>query len=129
MPISEQTKKNVLEIAQRLNYYPNIFARSLRTNVTGIMGVIVTDIKDPYSNAIVDGIEQILEKSGYYFVLIRARNSPRKERLYLNKLLKSRVDGLVVLSGVMHFTNNVIQRLSGNKMPIALIARKAPHPT
>ncbi len=126
VPISDETKKKVLKTVKELNYYPNIFARALRTKITGIVAVVVTDIKDPYFNAIVDGVEQILEENGYYFLLMSAHNSPRKEKLYLNKLRKSRVDGLLVLSGVMQFTNNMIRELSRSKIPIVLVAHRAP---
>jgi LacI family transcriptional regulator len=127
IPISEETKKKVLKVAEKLNYYPNIFARSLRTRKTGIVGVIVSDITDPYFGRIIDGIEKVLNESDYYFLLSSAQNSPRKEELYLSKLRKSRVDGLLILGGTQRFTDSEVKQLVKSGIPIVVVGRKSPH--
>ena len=126
--ISEETKKKVLEVAKELNYYPNIFARSLRTKKTGIVGVIVSDITDPYFGGIINGAEKVLNENDYYFLLSSAQNSPRREELYLTKLRKSRVDGLLILGGTQRFTNNEVEQLVRSGIPIVVVGRSAPHP-
>jgi len=126
--ISEETKKKVLEVAKELNYYPNIFARSLRTKKTGIVGVIVSDITDPYFGGIINGAEKILNENDYYFLLSSAQNSPQREELYLTKLRKSRVDGLLILGGTQRFTNNEVEQLVRSGIPIVVVGRSAPHP-
>jgi len=126
--ISEETKKKVLEVAKELNYYPNIFARSLRTKKTGIVGVIVSDITDPYFGGIINGAEKVLNENDYYFLLSSAQNSPRREELYLTKLRKSRVDGLLILGGTQRFTNNEVKQLVRSGIPIVVVGRSAPHP-
>lgn len=126
--ISEETKKKVLEVAKELNYYPNIFARSLRTKKTGIVGVIVSDITDPYFGGIINGAEKILNENDYYFLLSSAQNSPQREELYLTKLRKSRVDGLLILGGTQRFTNNEVKQLVRSGIPIVVVGRSAPHP-
>ena len=127
--ISDETKEKVFRIAEGLNYYPNIFARSLRTKITGIIAVIVSDVRDPYFNAIIEGVEQILERKEYYFILISSRNSPARENLYLNKLRRTLVDGLLVLSGMIRFTDKMIEELVQSKVPIVFISHKSPHPS
>ena len=126
--ISEQTKKKVLKIATELDYHPNIFARSLRTRKTGIVGVIVSDITDPYFGGIIDGVEKVLNENDYYFLLSSAQNSPQKEELYLTRLRKSRVDGLLILGGALRFTNGEVKQLASSSIPIVVVGRKSPHP-
>ena len=126
--ISEETKKKVLEVAKELDYYPNIFARSLRTKKTGIVGVIVSDITDPYFGGIINGAEKILNENDYYFLLSSAQNSPQREELYLTKLRKSRVDGLLILGGTQRFTNDEVKQLVRSGIPIVVVGRKCPHP-
>ena len=126
--ISEQTKKKVLEVAKELDYYPNIFARSLRTKKTGIVGVIVSDITDPYFGGIINGAEKVLNENDYYFLLSSAQNSPQREELYLTKLRKSRVDGLLILGGTQRFTNDEVKQLVRGGIPIVVVGRKCPHP-
>jgi len=126
--ISEETKKKVLKIATELDYHPNIFARSLRTRKTGIVGVIVSDITDPYFGGIIDGVEKVLNENDYYFLLSSAQNSPQKEELYLTRLRKSRVDGLLILGGALRFTNGEVKQLASSSIPIVVVGRKSPHP-
>lgn len=122
--ISEKTKSKIMRIVEEVNYYPNIYARYLRTKSTGIVAVMVTDIKDPFFNTIIDEIEQVLEKNGYYFILISAQNSPQKEKLYLNKVRKTRVDGLLIISGIVDISDSMIRELYRDKMPMVLVARR-----
>lgn len=124
IPVSEKTKSKIMRVVEKVDYHPNIYARYLRTKSTGIVAVMVTDIKDYFFNTMIDEIEQVLEKNGYYFILISAQNSPQKEKLYLNKVRKTRVDGLLVLSGTVDISDNMIRELSRDKMPMVLIARR-----
>jgi len=126
--ISEETKKKVLKIATELDYHPNIFARSLRTRKTGIVGVIVSDITDPYFSGIIDGVEKVLNENGYYFLLSSAQNSPQKGEIYLTWLHKSHVDGLLILGGTQRFTNNEVKQLVRSGIPIVIVGRSSPHP-
>jgi len=128
IPISEETKKKVLKAAEKLNYYPNIFARSLRTSKTGIVGVVVSDITDPYFGGIIDGIEKVLNENDYYFLFSSVQNNPRKEELYLTKLRKSHVDGLLILGSTLGFTDNEVRQLVRSGIPIVVIGRRSPHP-
>ncbi len=122
--VSEKTKSRIIRAVEELDYHPNIYARYLRTKSTGIVAVMVTDIKDYFFNTMIDEIEQVLEKNEYYLILISAQNSPQKEKLYLDKVRKTRVDGLLVLSGTVDISDNMIQELSQDNMPMVLIARR-----
>ena len=129
IPISEETRRRVLKVARRLDYLPNIFARSLRTGKTGIVGVIVSDITDSYYGGIIDGIERVLNENDYYFLLSSTQNSPQKEELYLTRLRKSRVDGLLILGATQRFTDNEVRELARSGIPIVLVGRESPHPS
>lgn len=127
VPISEKTKRKVLEAAKKLNYHPNIFARSLRTKKTGIVGLIVSDITDPYFGEMIDGVEKVLNENNYYFLLSSAQNSPEKEELYVTKFRKGIVDGLLILGGAQRFTDNGVKQIMESGIPVALIGRKISH--
>ena len=127
VPISQETKRRVLEAAKKLNYHPNIFARSLRTKKTGIIGLIVSDITDPYFGGIIDGVEKILNENDYYFLLSSAQNNLEKEELYLTKFRKGLVDGLLVLGGAQRFTDNEVKQIMISGIPVVLIGRNISH--
>ncbi len=101
IPVSAKTREKVLRIARELDYRPNLLARSLRTRKSSIVGVIVWDLTDPYFSAILNGIEHVLEESGFYLVLNNAKSDLRREKLCLEKLGKIAAEGVLVL-GIGH---------------------------
>ena len=124
--ISKQTKKRVLEAVDELDYVPNVFARSLRTKKTGIMGVIVSDIKDPYYAGIIEGIEKVLNENGYNFFLSTTENSLRKEELYLDRLHKVYAEGFLIVGGIQSpFAGGQENQLEKEQVPMVVIGRSA----
>src|SRR5437899_9887755 len=67
--ISPATREHIWQVARRLGYKPNLFARSLRSNRSQSVGVIVFDITDPYCAQILRAIETHLTPSGYFPIL------------------------------------------------------------
>jgi DNA-binding LacI/PurR family transcriptional regulator len=94
--ISEATRGRVLEAAARLGYRPNLLARGLRTQRSGTVGVLVADITDPFSAALIPEITSVFTARGYQFLLSHAALDPQAGLAY-DRLLGSWVDGLLVL--------------------------------
>ena len=63
--ISKKTQARVLDAISELNYYPNKFAKSLRTGKSYFIGLIVTDISNPFYSTIAKNIETLLFESEY----------------------------------------------------------------
>jgi len=126
--VSDLTKQKVINIARDLRYYPNMFARSLRTNRTGIIGVVVSDIKDPFFSEIINGIERTFNENDYYFMLSSVENSLQKEEIYLSRFNKLNVDGILILGGAQRLTDNRVKNLLGCGVPIIVVGRASPHP-
>jgi LacI family transcriptional regulator len=96
VPISEATRQKVLEAAARLGYRPNLMARGLRTQRSGTIGVLVADITDQFSAALIPEITSVFTARGYQFLLSHAMNDVHAD-LTFERLLGSWVDGLLVL--------------------------------
>ena len=94
--ISEATRQRVLEAANRLGYRPNLLARGLRTQRSGTVGVLVADITDPFSAALISEITSVFTARGYHFLLGHAGLDPQSGLAH-ERLLGSWVDGLLVL--------------------------------
>lgn len=94
--ISESTRQRVLETAARLGYRPNLMARGLRTQRSGTIGVLVADITDPFSAALIPAIAAVFAARGYQFVLSHAMSDSLSGREF-EPLLGSWVDGVLVL--------------------------------
>lgn len=96
--VKEKTKAKVKRVIDELNYKPSELARSLRMNETKTIGVIVSNILNPFFTYMVRGIEDVAQKFDYAIVLCNTDEQPEKERKYLEMLLSKSVDGLVIAS-------------------------------
>lgn len=94
-PLSPATRQRVSEIAREMGYKPNIAARSLRTDQTNSIGVIVDDILSPFVPPIVRGIQDYLRAHDYLSLIVNSDWDPQIEQEAINTLLSRPVDGLV----------------------------------
>ncbi len=102
--INPETKRIVLECAEKLNYRPNPIALSLKENRSRAIGVIVPEIDNPFFSQAINGIEAIAYNRGYHVVIFQSHESYERELVNVQHLLARRVDGVLIsLSGQ---TNN-----------------------
>lgn len=121
--ISYNTRKAVQELAQILGYKPNEVALSLRTSQSKIIGVIVPEIVHHFFSSIISGIEEVTNEAGYYVMIFQTNESYKKELVYSQTLISSRIDGLIVsfskeTTDFEHFNSFV-----KNNIPIVLFDR------
>lgn len=96
--ISEQTRQHVREVIERLGYRPSRAARTLVTNTTYMIGVVVPDITNPYFSEIVQGIEDVAWEHGYSVLLTNTNENLKREEAVLDHLDESTVDGIILCS-------------------------------
>jgi LacI family transcriptional regulator len=96
--VSEEVKEKVNSAIQELNYETNIVAKSLRVKESRIIGLLISDISNPFFSILVRGIENELAKSNYSILLNNTDSSVEKEDTYLKMLIGKRVDGLIISS-------------------------------
>lgn len=118
------TQKRVEAAAERLGYYPNLQARSLRSNQTRNVGALIFDITDPYCTMILRGIEDSLYESGYMPVLADLRNSPDRLRQCAAMLMGRRVEGLIAIINPMYRESDVLKAINRFNVPTVLIGRR-----
>ncbi|MDD8017210.1 MAG: LacI family DNA-binding transcriptional regulator [Bacteroidota bacterium] len=94
--ISEETIRIIKKTAEELGYRPNILARSLRTEQTHEIGILVPDISNPFFSTIVKNLASELRKFGYGTVVYDTDENTSLEEESLRHLLDKRVDGLIV---------------------------------
>lgn len=96
---SAETKKKVLDIVEQYDYRPNAVAKSLRTNKSKTIGVIVPDITNEFFAKIVLAIEKYCNPIGYSVFICNSDENEDKEMQYFRELELKGVDGLIYLSG------------------------------
>lgn len=89
------TRQRVLEAVEQLNYRPNLIARSLRAQKSAKIGLVVSDIRNPFFTAISRAVEDAAYEQGYSVLLCNTDENPEKEELYLNVLHDENVAGVI----------------------------------
>ena len=93
--ISKKVILMVKKISSDLGYVPNITARSLKTGRSQIVGLLVRDISDEWSAAIIPAIEKECSKYNYALLLSNADSDQKREQYYLNVLKQRNVEGIL----------------------------------
>lgn len=96
-PVSEETRRRVLEAAQTLGYEPNLLARSLRTDQSLTIGIIVENILSPFVSPIVRGIQEYLRPRHYIGIILNSDRDPEVEAWALRSLSTRRIDGVILV--------------------------------
>lgn len=96
--IRPETRARVEATIARLGYRPSKVARSLITNKTQTLGIVVPDIGNPFFPEIVAGVEEAAWQAGYSLLLCNTNEHPTREKRVLEMLEDARVDGLILAS-------------------------------
>ncbi|MEA5052400.1 MAG: LacI family DNA-binding transcriptional regulator, partial [Propionicimonas sp.] len=96
-PVSDATRARVLAAIDELSYRPNSIARSLRTQKTMTIGLIVPDTSNPFFGEASRAIEDAAYRQGFMVVLGNATESEERQSSYIRALVDQRVDGLIIL--------------------------------
>jgi LacI family transcriptional regulator len=94
--IGKKTREKVLKIAKQLNYFPNLAARDLRSGRTKTIGFVINDITNPFYGMMVRTSEQIAMERGYEIIFAESQWSSNHEEIIINKMLQSRIEGLIL---------------------------------
>jgi LacI family transcriptional regulator len=120
--VSEPLKKKVHAVIEELGYQPNRIARSLVMQKTHSIGVIISDILNPFYTALVRGLEDATSPLGYNVVLCNTDEDTDKEIDYLKVLLEKRVDGIALATCFQDDEHPLLNKL--NQIPVVTIVRK-----
>jgi LacI family transcriptional regulator len=94
--IPEETQRRIFEAAKKLNYRPNFYARSLRTQRSFMIGVLHPDLSD-YVALLTSGIEDHLMREGYFYFAAGHRNNPELIEEYPMIMMDRAVEGIIVI--------------------------------
>lgn len=96
--VREETRRRVLKVIDELGYVPNAEARSLVTRRTNKIGLIVSDIVNPFYPELVESVEGLARESGYVTLLCNTQRDPSKDQIYARFLIEQRVAGVLFTS-------------------------------
>ncbi|RME74699.1 MAG: LacI family transcriptional regulator [Chloroflexi bacterium] len=122
--VSEETRQKVLQAIEELNYQPSAIARGLATNSTRTVGLVISDIANPFFTAVARGVEDEIIQHGYHTIFCNTDEDPAREDEYLRLLSARQIDGLIIApTGIR---SERLLRMAQAELPIVLLDRETP---
>lgn len=121
--ISAETKKQVLEYAEKINYRPNPIALSLKERRTRAIGVVVSEIANNFFSQAINGIESIAYNRGYHVIITQSHESQEREMVNVQHLASRGVDGLLVSLSSESVDLSYLKELHEKGLPIVFFDR------
>lgn len=122
--MSPETRERVREAIEALDYRPNLMAASIKTKRTRTIGVLVSNITNPFFSELVQAIEETAAEAGYSVVLASTGDDPEKEKQYVSILRERQVDGLIATTSGGNA--ELYRQLHESGFPIVLVDRLIP---
>ena len=120
--VSPEVCKRVEDALRETNYMYNNAARSLRSNKTNTIGVIIPDITNPFFSKIVKSLEQVINRKNYSMILCHSGDSHVKELELMETLRAGRVDGAVIAPASPTFDYSEVELY--RQCPVVFIDRR-----
>src|SRR5215471_2269626 len=124
--VGKRLRERVEAAIRKLNYRPNLIARSLAKRQTHTIGMIVPDIGNPFFPMVVRGAEDAAQKHGYNLLLCNSDDMLDKEERAVELLLSKRVDGILLTKTAGDFRPAVSQMIKEVNTPFVLAMRTYP---
>ena len=126
-PVAASTRARVEEAIARLSYRPNAVARALRRQHTGLVGLVVPDASNPFFAELARVVEEELFGHGYMLLLGNSAQSHVREAGYVDALLESQVDGLLLIAAGDDDLEAATRRgLDDSEVALVLLDREMP---
>lgn len=122
--VKPETRNFVLEAARRLGYRASIAARTLRSQRSFAIGVLIEDVANPSASAFVRGVEDGFERAGYTLLLANTDGDVGRQLAAMQALIDRDVDGLVLIS--QHLADDRIREILTGDVPSVLVQRREP---
>jgi len=120
--VSEGARQRVLQAIDELRYVPSALARSLKSNRTHTVGMMIPNSSNPYFAEIIRGIEDTCYAAGFNVILCNSDDDPLKQSTYVRLLSEKQVDGLIVMSSGAD--GELLDTLRAASMPQVVVDRE-----
>ena len=123
--VSDSARERVERAVAEMGYSPSAVARALKMSETGIIGVLVPNITNPFFAELTRGIEDCCRRTDYSVFLCNSDDDPVRQSRYLQTLLERRVDGLL-LAAAAGEASALASRLAAARVPTVVVDRHIP---
>ncbi|OLO28647.1 LacI family transcriptional regulator [Alkalihalophilus pseudofirmus] len=120
--VHEDTKEKVLKIINELNYRPNALAKSLKQMKTNVIGIVLSNLQNPFWSSVLQGVEDTCHSNGYNLMICNSNDNSKLEQEHIEGLQMKQVDGIIVNPTMKN--KQLFQSLIDREYPIIAINRK-----
>lgn len=125
--ISDDTQQRVMKAVQELGYYPNLAARTLRTQRTHLIAIMIADISNPFYHSIVRTIQDIVRVKDYDVIIANTDHHYEDEKRFCAAVMRRAVDGVIMVP--FHLTTEEIdQVIERTGTSIVALGKHITHP-
>lgn len=119
--VSPKVREHVMAVMSELSYQPNAIAKSLRQKSTNTIGLVISDISNPFFTSLIRGVEDAVTKKGYNLILCSTDENPVKEKTAMEVLMQKQVDGMIMAptGGNIEYLSDLVAR----KYPLVFVDR------
>lgn len=117
--VSPATRRRILKVIDEMNYSPNDLARTLKTDSSRTIGIIVPNLVNTFFSELILSAEDTASQAQYATFLCNTNLDQKKEAFYLNELMKRRVDGLIVVG--TELSDDRLLKLARRRMKLVSI--------
>ena len=121
--VAPATRERVLEVVQRSGYHMNGIARSLRTQSTRTIGVVVSDIRNSFSSSIVKAVEDVARINGYTVLICNSDETGQNEEVALQLFIERQVSGVIHCSAGANL--DLLRVLQDKSIPLIDLDRRS----
>ena len=125
--VSKKTRKKIFELAEKMGYRSNHFARNLRNQRTNTIGLIANRLNSYFMSTVIAGMEKTVNSNGYNLIITQSLESMEKEIASAKTMFNNRVDGLLVT--LSYETNDLhhFDKFTKKKVPVLFFDRCEEH--
>lgn len=124
--VRSELRRRVEDAMRGLDYHPNQIARSLKTRQTKTLGMVISDITNPFFPQVVRGAEDAAIAAGYLLITLNTDDNPERERQSLSMLRARKVDGLLLTVAASRDDMHHVEQFRDSGLPIVCIDREVP---
>jgi LacI family transcriptional regulator len=117
--VEPHTARRIGKAIDDLSYYPDIHARSLVSGKSKILGLIVSDITNPFFPDLVKGFEEVVVQHGYEVMVSSTNYDPARMALCVRRMLERQVEGVAVMTSEME--EHLVDQLVSRRVPTVFL--------
>lgn len=127
IPISDETRQRILKAVEKLGYKPNMIARSLRTQRTQMIAVMIGDISNAFYHPIVRAIQDVARAREYDVLISNGDHLYENELRFVETVLRRPVDG-VIMAPHRLTTEDLDRFIQRSQLPVVALGAQVQHP-